>query len=127
VLTLEKTCSYGDAVWRLSREEIFRRAEEDLKKLRFLDLGKIQTFDVIRINDAYPIYDLDFDKRLMVVYDFLSSINNLYSIGRQGLFLQGDLYESMEMGRMVVEDFIIRESYSRDWYDFIAANQGIAE
>ena len=50
--------------------------------------------------------------------DALSGIQNLYSIGRQGLFLQNDMHDSMEMGRMAAE-YGAKNAPSGHWYDFM--------
>lgn len=54
---------------------------------------------VTRSKDAYPIYDLPFEKNLDLTLKGLSGIPNLFSAGRQGLFLNTDMHDSMVSGR----------------------------
>lgn len=118
VVSCERGCYYGDALWNVPDDEIFRTAKDELARIPGIDVTKISGHHVRRIKDAYPIYDLDFDKNLRAVFDALTGIQNLYSLGRQGLFLQNDMHDSMEMGRMAAEH-IVKKAPSGHWYDYM--------
>lgn len=119
VLTFEKSCNYNDKIWNKSDEDLYSEALAEIEHIRLIDKSKIEKYSIIRIKDAYPVYDLEFDKNLRVVLDYLSNIQNLYSIGRQGLFLQNDMINSMEMGRLVTNCLHINKMVSQDWYNFM--------
>lgn len=118
MVACERGCYYDDVLWKTSDEEHFRAAKEELKRIPGVDVGKISGYHVVRLKDAYPVYDLDFDKNLHVVLDALAGVPNLYSIGRQGLFLQNDMHDSMEMGRMGAE-YGANGAPSSHWYDYM--------
>jgi protoporphyrinogen oxidase len=118
VVACERGCYYNDALWRTSDEELFRGAKEELARVPGVDVSRISGYQITRLKDAYPVYDLDFDKNLRVVLDALGGIPNLYSIGRQGLFLQNDMHDSMEMGRMGAE-YAAHAAPSAHWYDYM--------
>ena len=119
VLVLELTCAYDDERWHLPDEEIYSMALEDIEKLPQIDASKITDYKVLRLWDAYPIYDLAFDKNLAVLIDTLLGFENLISTGRQGLFLQNDMHDSMMLG-FSAADFLSNELNShyhrRKWY-----------
>lgn len=116
LISCERGCYYGDSLWNSSDEELFAAAREELSRIHNVDVTKISGYHIIRMKDAYPVYDLEFDKHLRAVLHGLSDIPNLYTFGRQGMFLQNDMHDSMEMGRMVAEH-VDTKAPSGDWYD----------
>ena len=116
VVTIERGCYVGDEWWSRSDEGIFQVARDELARMPDVDTTKIVDYHVVRVKDAYPVYDLDFDRNLRAVLDGLSSAENVFSFGRQGMFLQNDMHDSMENGRMLVER-IDTGATSAQWYD----------
>lgn len=119
ILTFEKSCNHNDGVWNKTDEDLYKDVLGEIERIRLIDKTKIEKYGVIRIKNAYPVYDLEFDKNLRVVLDYLSNISNLYSIGRQGLFLQNDMLNSMEMGRLAADCLGIKKMKGQDWYNFM--------
>lgn len=119
LLCFEISCNLGDSLWRASDEELYQMVLNDIGSIDLIDSTLIEDYNVIRVKDAYPIYDLDFDKNLRVVLDKLSDFEGLYSTGRQGLFLQNDIHDSMEMGRLVVDCLNDKGMKSREWYEYM--------
>lgn len=116
VVSAERGCYVGDELWKSSDEQLFAMAREELEQIPRVDVSRISACHVVRIKDAYPVYDLDFDRNLRAVLTGLSGITNMYSFGRQGMFLQNDMHDSMENGRMLVERIEAGAS-SAEWYD----------
>ncbi|MFH1317288.1 MAG: FAD-dependent oxidoreductase [Candidatus Woesearchaeota archaeon] len=114
VLCFEICCNQGDEIWNMSDKEIYQVALKDFKNL---GLGEelVDKYFVLNLKDAYPIYTIDFDIKLNNIIENLSNINNLFSIGRQGLFLNNDMHDSMEMGFMSAS-FVMDGSDSKRWY-----------
>ena len=112
----ERGCYYDDELWRTSDEELFDMARQELAQLPEVDMSGISMHHVVRLQDAYPVYDLDFDRNLKALLAGLSAIPNLYSFGRQGMFLQNDMHDSMENGRILAEK-IASGTSSAEWYD----------
>ena len=115
LVSCERGCYVGDALWKSPDEELFAGAREELARLPNVDVSKISGYHVVRMKDAYPVYDLDFDKHLRAVLDGLSTVENLYTFGRQGMFLQNDMHDSMEAGRLLVER-VAAGATSAEWY-----------
>ena len=74
-------------------------ALEDIGRIGLLDGLEVEKSMVTRSKDAYPIYDLPFDENLELTFQGLSGIPNLFSTGRQGLFLNSDIHDSMAAAR----------------------------
>jgi hypothetical protein len=54
---------------------------------------------VRRVPFAYPVYDLTYKENLTPVLDFVHSLENIQTGGRQGLFRYNNMDQSVEMGR----------------------------
>jgi protoporphyrinogen oxidase len=120
VVSAERGCYFGDELWSSPDEKLFDMARDELARMPDVDISRISSFHVVRMKDAYPVYDLEFDRNLKALLTGLSGINNLYSFGRQGMFLQTDMHDSMENGRILVERLVSGVS-SQEWYDEMLA------
>ncbi len=106
MLTFELCCGYGDKIWNASEGELRTMALEDIGRIGLLDGLKVEKSMVTRSKDAYPIYDLPFEKNLELTLSGLAGIENLFSAGRQGLFLNSDMHDSMKSGREAARFFL---------------------
>ena len=98
-LVLECFCSRGDGTWQMSDAEITERCVGDLAdKLAFIDRRRVVGSVVIRIPNAYPVYDLDYARKLAVINDALGAFPGLHTVGRGGTFRYNNTDHSIEMG-----------------------------
>jgi len=103
---MEYFCNEGDGTWTMSDEELIDLAGRELSAL-----GLSKTHDVIdglvtRQPKAYPIYDHEYEKHLEVIRDFLKTINNLQTIGRNGMHRYNNMDHSMYTGILAVENML---------------------
>jgi protoporphyrinogen oxidase len=98
VLSFELTCRLGDELWRMSDEEVFELAKRDCRKIHFVPVDRITDYVIKRVPNVYEIYYKHFDQHADVVLGHLRELENVVSIGRRGLFLQGDMHQAVEMG-----------------------------
>jgi protoporphyrinogen oxidase len=100
VLSFELTCRIGDENWNRPDQELFEMALEDCKRIPQLAsrLDKVTDHLVRRAPSVYEIYIKHFDAHAEVVLGYIQELENVVTIGRRGLFLQGDMHQSIEMG-----------------------------
>lgn len=106
VLAFELTCDMEDGVWFASDEVLKQRTLAEAAKFPGLPLDRCVGCHVQRMKRAYPMYDLDFDRRLKLIFDGLGGIENLWSTGRHGLFLNTDMHDTLEMGLAAAENLL---------------------
>ena len=108
ILCAEITCDVGDDVWNIPEEQLKDRVVGDLEKLGFISKKDVEGFFVHREEHAYPVYDIDYEENLDVVKRYLGELDNLVSIGRNGLFRYDNMDHSIEMGllagRAIIEE-----------------------
>jgi protoporphyrinogen oxidase len=98
-LVLECFCTEGDHIWTLSDEAIGRRCIRDLvEKLNFIEAHEVEDVVIIRTRDAYPVYDLLYQKKISLIQDELQKYIGLHTVGRGGTFRYNNADHSIEMG-----------------------------
>jgi protoporphyrinogen oxidase len=121
VLVFELTCHLGDDLWRASDEEAYQMVVDDCKSIDFLPFDNVSDFMVKRVPNVYEIYYKDFDQHAELALSYVREFRNLVSIGRRGLFLQGDMHQAVSMGlemgailsQPTVSEDALSEFYSR--------------
>lgn len=116
VVSLDIACDKGDAVWEMSEEAFFDMAMEDLSVIGLHRSDVVRSFS-LKLQDVYPVYDLGYEERFDLMLKKLGEYQHLYSIGRQGLFLNNDIHDSIDMGFLAADQFADGKR-SSDWYEF---------
>ncbi len=110
-LSLEYFCNEGDDMWNMSDEDMINLGISELEKLNVITKEDVLDSVRVKVKKAYPAYFgvyKDFDK----VKDFLSSIKNLYCIGRNGQHKYNNMDHSMLSGIEVVK--VIKDHLDKD-------------
>jgi protoporphyrinogen oxidase len=95
----EITCHIGDEHWRGSDEELIAIAVSDLEQIGLIERREVLGAFVIKLPHAYPVYDLEYKDNLAPIVEFVHSLENIKTGGRQGLFRYNNMDQSIEMGR----------------------------
>ncbi len=95
VIGMEYFCTEGDELWQTPEEELEKIAINDLAKLNIADPENIFDSFIVRYAKAYPVYDEDYRRRLGIIRNYLSGIDNLHPIGRYGQFRYNNMDHSI--------------------------------
>jgi protoporphyrinogen oxidase len=100
VLSFELTCRQGDEYWRMDDKQLYELALADCRRIPHLakNISAVTDFTVRRAPAVYEIYFRHFDNHAEVALGYVQELRNAVTIGRRGLFLQGDMHQSVEMG-----------------------------
>lgn len=94
-LGLEYFCTEGDALWSMTDEAFGRMAVAEMLKLGLVESSDdVLDFHVERVKKAYPAYFGTYD-RMDKLRDWLSGIENLYCVGRNGQHRYNNMDHSM--------------------------------
>lgn len=102
-LCVEYTCNIGDEIWMASPEELFDDVMDVLETAGVLHRGDVEGYLVRRITHAYPRFRLGFEKKLETILDYLSTLENVVTLGRQGLFCYANVDDVLYMGFRATE------------------------
>jgi len=97
-LVVEIFCFEGEPVWLEPDDAIARRVAERLEKLGMIRQSEMTAARVIRLKNAYPLYCGDYRERLDTIMQFLGSLKNLQTAGRNGRFCYTSADLCMDMG-----------------------------
>jgi protoporphyrinogen oxidase len=84
-LGMEYFCTEGDDLWSTSDPALVDLASRELEAIGLAKRQEVEDGCVIRAPKAYPIYDSRYREALDVVRGFLGTLENLQTIGRNGL------------------------------------------
>ena len=116
VLCIELSCWRDEPLWNASAEEVYRIALADLLKMGYgLTEADISDYYVTEIPTAYPVYELDFEQRLIPVLEGVHAIANLHTLGRHGLFLNNSMDDNVLLGMRVADRIVSRGFDSGAW------------
>lgn len=82
----------------IDKEKIKERVIADLGKAGLVQENSIETSFSICLPNVYPTYDLNFEKNLKIILDYLNEINDFITNGRRGLFNYNNMDHCMDMG-----------------------------
>ncbi len=95
---LEYFCAEGEPLWTMDDRALIDLARRELAQLGLAEAGEIVDGAVVRVPDAYPIYDHGFDDALALAMDHLASLTNLQTVGRNGMHRYNNQDHSMLAG-----------------------------
>ena len=103
-LGLEYFCSEGDDLWSQSDEQLLALARQELRTLGLVDERKIVDGRVVRVRQAYPVYDEGYEEALEVIKQYLARFENLQLVGRNGMHKYNNQDHSMVTAMLAVRN-----------------------
>jgi protoporphyrinogen oxidase len=106
-LVVEYFCSFGDAIWNMTEEQLVELTVKHLVE----DMGFISRDEVIggftvRAPRSYPAYVIGYEEPLQKIKDFVYSLDNLQIIGRYGTFRYNNTDHSIETGLLAAKNVL---------------------
>jgi protoporphyrinogen oxidase len=99
---LEYFCFEGDDLWRTDDRTLIELAARELDALGLG--GGVRGGHVVRVPNAYPIYDETYAARVAVLRAWVDRVDGLQQIGRNGLHRYNNLDHSMLTAARAVEN-----------------------
>jgi protoporphyrinogen oxidase len=96
----------GDALWRSSDEEIVALAGREMGELGLIDPEAVVDGVVVRMADAYPVYDPGYAGRVQTIRDWLADLENLQTIGRAGQHRYNNMDHSVMTGMLAARNVL---------------------
>lgn len=103
-----------EPLWKMDTEELFELAYPHLNRILGIRKEEVINKYSHAIEHVYPVYDLDYDKHLKVIKDYLDQFQNLIYIGRPGRFIYTNQDHSLEMGILAARKIIEEKEINFD-------------
>lgn len=108
-LGLEYFCNEGDELWNMADADLIELGKRELEHIGLASAADIEDGCVFRVPKAYPIYDSEYRDYLSVVKDFVGSLENYQTIGRNGLHRYNNQDHAMVTGMLSVRNIMFGE------------------
>ncbi|NLW74950.1 MAG: NAD(P)-binding protein [Methanomicrobiales archaeon] len=113
-LLIEFFCWETDDIWRMDSQKLCELSLTTLEKYNFLQRTDIIDAYVHKERFAYPVYDLEYQKNVNIIMDYLQNLKNLTLVGRGGRFRYNNLDHALEMGILAARGILENKSYDID-------------
>ena len=110
-LGLEYFCQEHDALWVLSDAELIALGKRELEQIGLGRASEISDGCVFRVPKAYPVYDAGYRDALALVREFVDGLENLQTIGRNGLHRYNNQDHAMLTGLLAVRNLLEHEHH----------------
>ena len=108
-LGLEYFCNQGDEIWNMSDEDLIEMGKREIAKIDIANYDDIIDGCVFRVEKTYPVYDSDYEKHLETVKNYVASLENFQTIGRNGLHRYNNQDHAMLTGMYAVRNMLFNE------------------
>ena len=105
-LGMEYFCDEGDEVWQMPDEDLRGLASSELAELGLAHTDDVIDSYVVRQPKAYPVYNHGYEENLETIRTFLGTIENLQTIGRNGMHRYNNMDHSMITGMLAAENVL---------------------
>jgi len=102
-LMADFTCTEKDPEWSMSDEELGQKLMKELEPLQLFSSKDVIKMFSKRFRNIYPVYELDYQKRINSLRSLEKTFGNLYFVGRLGDFNYNNSDQCFDMGFAVAE------------------------
>lgn len=103
---VEYFCAAGDALWRRPDAELVALAEEELRRTGLAGGRRCLAGYVVRMRDAYPVYDGGHRARVEAIRRGLARIPTLQVAGRNGMHRYNNMDHSILTGLLAARNVL---------------------
>lgn len=107
---MEFFCHEGDGLWETSDEDLIKQAAEELEFLGLASKDSVIDGCVIRQKKAYPVYDAVYKDALDTIKDWILTLENFQTVGRNGMHRYNNQDHSM-LTAMLASKIIMGEEH----------------
>ncbi len=110
-LGLEYFCTEGDDLWRRPDHELIALGAREVERVGLVAAAEVEDGCVVRVPKSYPIYDGDYRDALETIRAFVDGLENLVTIGRNGLHRYNNQDHAMWTGMLAARGIVLRERH----------------
>lgn len=103
-LGMEYFCFAGDDLWEMDDAALVALAKGELARLGLAPAEKVSDGVVVRMPKAYPVYDEGYADAVATIRAYLSRLENLQTIGRNGMHRYNNMDHSMLTALLAVRN-----------------------
>ena len=109
-LGLEYFCTEGDELWRMPDAELIALGGREMERMGLAKAAEVADGCVVRVPKSYPIYDGDYKEALAELRRFVDGLENLQTMGRNGLHRYNNQDHAMLTGMLAARNAVLGEA-----------------
>jgi len=110
-LGMEYFCNSGDELWSTDDADLIALASREIEAIGLARSDQVMDGCVFRVPNAYPVYDSTYDSSLMTIRRFCDNLENLRTVGRNGLHRYNNMDHSMITGMLATRMLVLGEKH----------------
>jgi protoporphyrinogen oxidase len=103
---LEYFCNEGDQLWQMADADLVALGQRELAQLGLVEAEDVVDGVVFRQPKAYPVYTGEYKDYLELIKNYLASIENLQTTGRNGMHMYNNQDHSMLTAMLAVKNIL---------------------
>lgn len=109
-LGLEYFCNEGDDLWNTPDAALIELGKREIAQIGLADYADMEAGAVYRVGKAYPVYDPAYRENLAAVSEYVKTLENLQTIGRNGLHRYNNQDHAMLTAMLAVRNVTLGEN-----------------
>ncbi len=109
-LGLEYFCNEGDELWTMADEDLIELGKQEIERIGLAKYEDVEDGSVFRVPKSYPVYDSEYKEHLETIKEYLATLENFQTIGRNGLHRYNNQDHAMLTGMLAVRNLMLGES-----------------
>ena len=97
-LCLEISCDPGDNLLTQDDTTLFNKCIIPLEKHGLITRDEIEGYHTRQLTHAYPRFRIGYEKKRHTILNYIDTVSNLFSFGREGLFTYANIDDAIWMG-----------------------------
>jgi protoporphyrinogen oxidase len=110
LLVVEFFSFRGDRTWNETDGKLVDITVGNLEMLGFVKIGEVTDSMVLRVPNAYPLFEVGYKESCGELYEYLRGFKNLHIAGRGGMFRYYNMDHAIESGFSTAERIMRRET-----------------
>ncbi len=117
LICLEGTTLEGseDAGW--SNSDLNEKFVREIASTGLFQESEVETTRVERLSEAYPLYEMGYERHLAVLETHMRRFENLISLGRQGLFHHNNMDHTIYTGLCAARCWAEEQNPTAAWFE----------
>jgi protoporphyrinogen oxidase len=105
-LGLEYFCNEGDELWSMPNADLIELGKKEMEQIGLAQAADVEDGCVFRVKHSYPVYDADYRTYLATIREFVDTLENFQTIGRNGLHRYNNQDHAMLTGMLAVRNLV---------------------
>jgi protoporphyrinogen oxidase len=105
-ISVEYFVFQDDEIWKMKNTEIIELAIDEMSSTGLIDKNTVEQGHVVRETESYPTYFLGYKKPFNILKDELNQYQNLFPIGRGGMYKYNNQDHSIYSGILAARNYL---------------------